>query len=150
MKRPVYGKFATLDGKVTNSIVAKSSMPSGPAPRKVQSPRRNESLAPGICGILRITNVADLNNPDLTFESYLNRGFATAEPTLPPIAVVPLGEWTFAKLVLGIILDSIPPCRALFVRTLAKSRGKSVTDEENTLGVRAPSTAVGVLSGSSL
>ena len=48
---------------------------------------------------------------------------------------------------LGIILGSIPPCRGPFVRAVARLRGKAVTDEEDTLGVRAPRSGRSYLLG---
>ncbi|MCJ1233939.1 hypothetical protein MMC14_001897 [Varicellaria rhodocarpa] len=78
------------------------------------------AVFPGICGILRLVHVADLSGSDITFD------------------IIPLAEWGFAEVFLGIIFGSIPPCRALLLRIMAKWRGKSVPDEENTLGARAP------------
>lgn len=46
----------------------------------------------------------------------------------PTFALLYVGVWTLIELNIAIIVASLPPCRALFLRTISRLRGKSFQD----------------------
>ena len=72
-----------------------------------------------ICGIVRATQVSNLNDTeDITW------------------AIIPIGLWTEAEFYIGIITGSLPACRGLFLRLVAKARSQPPPATEDTFGRR--------------
>ena len=46
-------------------------------------------------------------------------------------SIIPLGLWTEAELYIGIITGSLPACRALFIRLVARARNQPLSTTED-------------------